>query len=78
MFTWTPNGSQGPGDFQITIRVTDDGTPALDDLETITISVSEEENEPPVLDPIGNQVVEELVELSFTATATDPNEPAQN
>ena len=32
-------------------------------------------NYPPVLDPIGNQTVEELSLLSFTATATDPDLP---
>ena len=30
----------------------------------------------PVLDPIGNQSVDELVELTFTATATDADLPA--
>ena len=30
----------------------------------------------PVLDPIGNKTVDELVELTFTASATDEDLPA--
>ena len=29
--TWTPGEAQGPGDYTVTVRVTDNGTPALDD-----------------------------------------------
>ena len=32
---------------------------------------------PPVLDPIGAKVVDELTTLVFTATATDPDVPGQ-
>ena len=32
-------------------------------------------NQPPVLGPIGDLSVDEQVELSFTATATDPDIP---
>jgi hypothetical protein len=47
-FTWTPTEAQGPGSFSITIRVTDNGSPVLDDFETITVTVNEE-NAAPVL-----------------------------
>lgn len=40
-FSWTPTEEQGPGSYAITVRVTDDGSPALSDFETITISVSD-------------------------------------
>ena len=53
VFTWTPTETQGPGTFDVTVRVTDDGTPALDDIETITITVNEI-NEAPVLAAIGD------------------------
>jgi PKD repeat protein len=66
-FSWTPTGA---GAFPVTVRVTDNGTPALDDFETITINVSAD-NAPPVLGAIGNQTVDEGSLLSFTATATD-------
>jgi len=38
-FSWTPTGAQAPGDYTVTILVTDDGTPALTDEKTITITV---------------------------------------
>ncbi len=39
---------------------------------TATFTVEADPNVPPVLDPIGNQTVDELQWLAFTATATDP------
>ncbi len=74
-FSWTPDEADGPGTFDITVRVTDDGTPPLNDAETITVTVNEV-NSAPELDPIGNQTVDEGQTLTFTATATDSDEPA--
>jgi hypothetical protein len=53
-FSWTPTEAQGPGTYMVTVRVTDDGIPAMEDSETITISVGEV-NLPPVLAPIGDR-----------------------
>ena len=75
VFTWTPTEAQGPGTVNVTIRVTDNGTGNLFDEETIQIAVNEV-NQAPVLDSIGNQSVAEGVLLTFTATATDPDLPA--
>ena len=75
VFRWTPNEAQGPGSFNVTVRVTDDGTPNLDDFETIEITVGEV-NLPPVLDALGNQSIDEGVSLAFTASASDPDTPA--
>jgi uncharacterized repeat protein (TIGR01451 family) len=71
-FTWTPVMT---GEYPITIRVTDDGSPTLDDSETITVTVTltTPPNLAPVLDPIGDKSVDELATLVFTATATDAN-----
>ena len=56
--------------------MTDDGTPNLSDAsETITVTVNEV-NVAPVLGAIGDQSIDELAELSFTATATDDDVPA--
>ncbi|NNF65688.1 MAG: cadherin-like domain-containing protein, partial [Acidimicrobiia bacterium] len=74
-FTWTPSEAQGPGTYTFDVVVTDNGSPNLNDSETITVTVGET-NSPPVLDPIGNQTVDEQTLLSFTATATDPDNPA--
>lgn len=77
VFTWTPHETNGPGVYSLTVRVTDNGTPALDDFETITITVNEV-NLPPVLTSIGNKIVTAGSNLTFTASAVDPDRPAQN
>ena len=71
-FTWTPTEAQGPAFYNITVRVSDG---ALDDSETIMIRV-DEVNVAPVLGAIGNRVVDEQAMLTFTATATDADLPA--
>ncbi len=76
-FTWTPTEAQGPGVFSVTVTVTDDGSPNLSDSETFDITVGEV-NVAPVLDSIGNQSVEELTELAFTANASDVDLPAND
>jgi hypothetical protein len=40
VFIWTPTDAQNPGAYPITVRVTDDGVPALSDSETITAIVT--------------------------------------
>jgi len=74
LITWTPNEQQGPGFYPFTVRVTDNGSPALSDETTFTVAVGEV-NQPPVLAFIPDQVINELATLSFTASATDPDLP---
>ena len=74
-FSWTPTESQGGSDYSATITVTDSGTGNLIDSETITITVTEV-NVAPVLAEIGNKSVDEQAELTFTATASDQDLPA--
>ena len=64
---------QGPDDYTFDVCVSD-GT--LSDCEPITVTVNDP-NEAPVLTAIGSKNVDELVQLSFTATATDADLPAQ-
>ena len=68
-FSWTPTAS---GTFPVTVRVTDNGSPALNDFEAINIVVGSN-NQPPVVANPGNKTTNELTALTFTATATDPN-----
>ena len=75
-FSWTPSESQGGTTPSITLRVTDNGVGLLYDEETITVTVSEV-NSAPVLAAIGNKNVNEGVLLTFTASATDADLPAQ-
>jgi hypothetical protein len=76
VFNWTPSEAQGPGVYQATVRVTDNGSPALSDSETITLTISEV-NQAPSLPPITARSVNEGNLLSFSVTATDSDLPAQ-
>ncbi len=76
-FSWTPGEADGPGVYTVTVRVVDDGTPSLDDFETFNITVGEV-NQPPVLAAIGNKSVDEGSRLTFTASASDADVPANN
>ncbi len=78
-FSWTPTEAEGPGNYQITVLVTDTGSadavkPSLNDSETFTVAVNEV-NSAPVLAAIGAKSVNELSALTFTATATDSDLP---
>ena len=75
VFSWTPTEGQGGLTPSVTVTVTDSGTGNLTDSETFTITVNDV-NVPPVLGAIGNQTVDELATLTFTATATDSDLPA--
>ena len=75
VFSWTPTEGQGGSAPSVTVTVTDSGTGNLVDSETFTITVADI-NTAPVLDAIGNQNVDELANLTFTATATDSDLPA--
>ncbi len=74
-FSWTPSEAQGPGTFPITIRVTDNGTPTLDDSQAFTVTVNEVNGVPVVTNP-GDRTVNEQAQLTFTLTATDSDVPA--
>ena len=74
-FSWTPTEAQGPGSYPITVRVTDNGSPASNDFETITVTVTEV-NVAPVLATISDQSVNEGSTLNVTASATDADLPA--
>lgn len=39
VFTWTPSGQQAPGDYFITVRLTDNGQPPLNDVKQLKITV---------------------------------------
>ena len=75
VFTWTPSEAQGAGTYNITVWVTDNGTPNLDDFETIEVTVGEV-NVAPELASLGNKSVNEGSLLTFTASATDADVPA--
>ncbi|MBI2947185.1 MAG: immunoglobulin domain-containing protein [Verrucomicrobia bacterium] len=70
--SWRPTGLQGPATHRITVVATDNGTPALSANQSFSVVVTRQ-NQPPVLAAIPDQTVEEGRELTFTASATDPD-----
>jgi hypothetical protein len=74
VFTWTPTEAQGPGTFNFTVRV-GDGTLTHDRSVSVTVN---EVSMAPVLATIPPQTVEEGNLLTFTASATDTDLPANN
>ena len=71
-FRWTPSEIDGPGFFDVTVRVTD--SQDASDFETIRINVAED-NQRPVLAAIGNQTTPERSQLTFNVVATDADLP---
>src|SRR5205814_3739147 len=51
LLTWTPTESQGPSTNLITVRVTDNGTPALNDTKSFTVVVTELNSSPTLTVP---------------------------
>ncbi len=74
LFTWTPDVYSGGFTFGIDVRVTDET--GLSDQKTFRVEV-ENLNVAPVLAPIADQTVEQNSRLTFTATATDADRPAE-
>ena len=54
VFSWTPTESQGGSVYNLTVVVTDNGTPALSDSKAFSVTVNEV-NTAPVLAAIGEQ-----------------------
>jgi Ca2+-binding RTX toxin-like protein len=71
-FSWTPTEAQGTGTYRFAIRVTDNGKPNLFDEEEIAVTVGEV-NRAPQLVPIGDKILNEGVNRTFTVVATDPD-----
>ena len=73
-FRWTPDESEGGSQYTITVTVTDDGTPALSDTTSVTITVNEVNSVPTITDP-GSQLLEMGETLSLTLEANDIDQP---
>jgi len=69
-FSWKPSLSQ-VGSNIVRFIVSDPG--ALTDYEDVTIIVAPPADNPPILDPIGNQTFTATEAASFTISATDPD-----
>jgi hypothetical protein len=73
--SWTPTGADGPAVYTIAVAVTDDGTPSLSVTNTFTVTVNAANNPPSVFVP-ADQTIDELTALNVSASATDPDLPA--
>ena len=71
VFSWTTTETED-GNYSVTITASDG---SLEDSETITVTINEV-NQAPVLGGISNQVGAENSPLTFTASATDADLPA--
>src|SRR5207249_2279926 len=75
VLTWTPTAGQGPSTNVITVKVTDNGVPALSDSKSFAVAVTHA-NSAPVLSPISDQVTFGGMQMTVTNSATDMDVPA--
>jgi hypothetical protein len=75
-FKWIPSEAQGPGVYNLTVQVTDNGTPNLTAGQTFRVTVNEV-NSPPLFLSIRDKYVKAGTLLSFR-TAEDFDLPPQN
>ncbi len=74
VFTWMPTETQGPGVFNLTVRVTDSQSPPQSDARSFQVTVNEV-NQPPVLAPIADRTVHAGMAVTLTNAASDPDWP---
>jgi hypothetical protein len=74
VFTWTPTEAQGPGTYDCTISVMDNGSPPMSASKSFKIFVNEV-NSSPMLDPIADRTIHAGTTLVITNSATDSDLP---
>jgi hypothetical protein len=72
---WTPTEAQGPGVYNVTVRVTDNGSPVLSHTNSFTVTVNEV-NLAPVLAVVPNATIHAGTTYRHTLSATDADLPA--
>lgn len=77
VFSWTPSEEQGPGVYPVAIIASDSGVPVRRALQRFVVTVTEA-NRAPIIDPIADITADDSTLLAFTATATDPDVPANH
>ncbi|MBC8003174.1 MAG: lamin tail domain-containing protein, partial [Opitutaceae bacterium] len=76
VFSWVPTEAQGPGNYPLTIRVTDNGNPPLSDTKSLVITVGEVNTAPGLLF-IPDQVIDPVSPFSLPIVAADNDLPSQ-
>jgi hypothetical protein len=74
VFSWTPAEAQGPGTYPFSVRVSDGG---VNTDASITLAVTEVDAAPVLSGVPASATIPELSPYTFTASATDPDLPAQ-
>jgi hypothetical protein len=72
---WTPTEAQGPGDYAVTIKVTDNGVPPASASKSFKISVREV-NQAPTLEAIPDQIAHAAGTFRYSLRAADADDPA--
>ncbi len=72
--SWTPTDDQGPGVHTIFVRVTDNGNPAKSATMNFQVTV-QETNLPPVLKVPAGVTNNELAQMTFFVSGSDPDSP---
>jgi len=75
--SWTPSEAQGGVDYPFSVRVTDGGAPPLSHSRAFSVRVNEVNN-PPILQAILPQTIDEGQTFTVTAQAADPDNPPAN
>jgi hypothetical protein len=76
LVNWTPSEEQGPSTNTVTVRVSDNGNPALGSTGSFTIFVTEANSAPTVANAF-SRTISENVGLNFTLIGRDSDLPAQ-
>jgi len=74
VFSWTPTESQGPGTYDFTISVTDNGSPPLSNSKSFKVFVNEV-NSAPVLVHVADRTIHAGSTLVITNSASDTDLP---
>lgn len=75
-FTWQTGEAHGPGAYRFTVAVTDNGVPPLSSSVPVEIVV-QEVNQPPVITPLRDMIVNEGAPLAVQIVARDDDLPRQ-
>ena len=73
-FVWTPNEDDGPGSYEVPVRVTD--STGLSETTTLFVDVTEV-NQPPTIAAIADQEAFERIAFRHAARASDTDRPRQ-
>jgi hypothetical protein len=73
--SWTPTEAQGPGVYEVMVRVIDNGEPQLAHNHPFNVTVSEV-NRPPLLAEVAEATVHAGTTVAIRLSATDPDLPA--